>query len=147
MLRTLLDGPVLPEAVPAATASGKWEPQRTMERWDPGETAVGLSQFKWPWGQNLWLHFGVDEHPFATYFDVHQGYRVLTHSQIRPLNPVSLWSPFKQKFPASLVVFLFSFWPTFSKEGQPFISESFEEVNCDRIPADICPWPAQESSS
>ena len=26
-------------------------------------------------------HFGVDEHPFAIYFDVHQGYRVLTHSQ------------------------------------------------------------------
>ena len=25
--------------------------------------------------QNLWLHFGVDEHPFATYFDVHQGCR------------------------------------------------------------------------
>ena len=32
--------------------------------------------------QNLWLHFGVDEHPFATYFDVYQGYRVLTHSQV-----------------------------------------------------------------
>ena len=29
-------------------------------------------------GHNLWLHFGVDEHPVATYFDVHQGYRVLT---------------------------------------------------------------------
>ena len=27
-------------------------------------------------GHNLWLHFGVDEHPFATYYDVHQGYRV-----------------------------------------------------------------------
>ena len=26
------------------------------------------------------LHFGLDEHPFATYFDVHQGYRILTHS-------------------------------------------------------------------
>ena len=25
--------------------------------------------------------FWVDEHPFATYFDVHLGYRVLTHSQ------------------------------------------------------------------
>ena len=24
------------------------------------------------------LHFGVDEPPFATYFDVHKGYRVLT---------------------------------------------------------------------
>ena len=30
----------------------------------------------------LWLHFEVDEHPFATYFDVHQGYRVLTRSHI-----------------------------------------------------------------
>ena len=26
-------------------------------------------------------HFGVDEHPFATYLDV-QGYRVLTHSHM-----------------------------------------------------------------
>ena len=33
-------------------------------------------------GRSLWLHFGVDEHPFATYFDVHQGYRVLTHSHV-----------------------------------------------------------------
>ena len=33
-------------------------------------------------GHNLWLHFGVDEHPFATYFDVHQGYRALTHTHI-----------------------------------------------------------------
>ena len=33
-------------------------------------------------GQNLWLHFEVDEHPFATYFGVRQGYRVLTHSHI-----------------------------------------------------------------
>ena len=32
-------------------------------------------------GHNLWLHFGVDEHPFATYFDVHQGYWVLTHTR------------------------------------------------------------------
>ena len=25
-------------------------------------------------GHNLWLHFGVDEHSFATYFDVHLGF-------------------------------------------------------------------------
>ena len=31
-------------------------------------------------GHNPWLHFGVDQHPFATYFDAHQGYRILTHS-------------------------------------------------------------------
>ena len=24
-------------------------------------------------GHNLWLYFGVDKHPFVTYFDVHQG--------------------------------------------------------------------------
>ena len=44
-------------------------------------------------GHNLWLLFGVDEHPFATYFDVHQGYRVLTHSHMleayfSPLNRI-----------------------------------------------------------
>ena len=33
-------------------------------------------------GHNLWLHFGVDEHSFATYFDVHQEERVLTHSHV-----------------------------------------------------------------
>ena len=31
---------------------------------------------------NLWLHFGVDEHPLASYVDVYQGYRVLTHSHV-----------------------------------------------------------------
>ena len=39
-------------------------------------------------GHNLWLHFGVDEHPFTTCVDVHQGYRVLTHSQVSE-NPTS----------------------------------------------------------
>ena len=34
-------------------------------------------------GHNLCLHFGADEHPCTTYFDVHQGYRVLTHSHIQ----------------------------------------------------------------
>ena len=24
-------------------------------------------------GHDLWLHFGSDEHPYATYFDLHQG--------------------------------------------------------------------------
>ena len=31
-------------------------------------------------GYNLCLHFGADEHPCTTYFDVHQGYGVVTHS-------------------------------------------------------------------
>ena len=33
-------------------------------------------------GQNLWCHIWVDEHPFTIYFDVHQGYRVLTHGHM-----------------------------------------------------------------
>ena len=38
-------------------------------------------------GHNLWLHFGVDEHPFAT-FEVHQGFLwVLTHSHGLPGAP------------------------------------------------------------
>ena len=36
----------------------------------------------WPWVNNLCLRFGADEHPCTTYFDVHQGYRVLTHSHV-----------------------------------------------------------------
>ena len=32
---------------------------------------------------NLWLYFGVEEHPFATYVDVHQNLQgVLTHSHV-----------------------------------------------------------------
>ena len=46
-------------------------------------------------GHNLWLHCGVDEHPFATYFNVHQGYRVLTHSHIFKLTPS--WQQIKLK--------------------------------------------------
>ena len=34
---------------------------------------------------NLCLHFGADEHLCTTYFDVHQGYRVLTHSPLASL--------------------------------------------------------------
>ena len=47
--------------------------------------------------------FGVDEHPFATHFDVHQGYRVLTShvrflngsgkSGLRPSGLLILWYP------------------------------------------------------
>ena len=33
-------------------------------------------------GHNPCLHFGADEHPCATYFDAHQWYRLLTHSQV-----------------------------------------------------------------
>ena len=55
----------------------------------PGPADFGCgrgSQGKLAMGHNLWLYFGVDEHPFATYFDVHQGYRLLTRSQLFPSN-------------------------------------------------------------
>jgi len=32
--------------------------------------------------QYLYIPFLGDEHPFTSYFDVHQGYKVLTHPQI-----------------------------------------------------------------
>jgi len=32
--------------------------------------------------QYLLIPFLGDEHPFTSYFDVHQGYKVLTHCQI-----------------------------------------------------------------
>ena len=70
-------------------ARRRWRPMPTSLR--PGEPATCcatcascpktqiISRKKWPCGIT-WLHFGVDEHPFATYFGVHQGYRVLAHS-------------------------------------------------------------------
>jgi hypothetical protein len=35
--------------------------------------------------QYLYIPFLGDEHPFTSYFDVHQGDRVLTHSHINDL--------------------------------------------------------------
>ena len=32
--------------------------------------------------QYLYIPFLGDEHPFTSYFDVHQGYKVLTHCQM-----------------------------------------------------------------
>ena len=37
---------------------------------------------KWAWVITHASIFGADEHPCTTYFDVHQGYKVLTHSQV-----------------------------------------------------------------
>ena len=42
----------------------------------------GKKNFDMAMGQNLWYHIWVDEHPFTSYFDVHQGYRVLTHNHM-----------------------------------------------------------------
>jgi hypothetical protein len=45
-------------------------------------------------GQYLLIPFLGDEHPFTSYFDVHQGYKVLTHCHIDvefPLNLISIF--------------------------------------------------------
>ena len=47
-------------------------------KWLRGQACIRALPFQ-SWrnvatGHNLWLHFGVDEHPFATYFHVHQGF-------------------------------------------------------------------------
>ena len=49
---------------------------------------------------NMWLWINTygysllgDEHPFATYFDVYQGYMVLTHSHVFYCIPNSPWIP------------------------------------------------------
>ena len=37
---------------------------------------------KWVWVNTYRYIFSGNEHPFTSYFDVHQGYKVLTHCQI-----------------------------------------------------------------
>ena len=63
----------------SARASGRFgdsdfEGLMNFDEWEPDEAT-------WSY---LCLHFGADEHPCTTYFDVHQGYRVLTHSHMEP---------------------------------------------------------------
>jgi len=54
-----------------------------------------LHGFIWGWVNTYRYSLLGDEHPFATYFDVHQGYMVLTHSHI-----LWIWGFFKRrKFP------------------------------------------------
>ena len=43
----------------------------------------------WVWVNTYRYHFQGDEHPFTSYFDVHQGYKVLTHSH---MTSTSHWS-------------------------------------------------------
>ena len=44
-----------------------------------------LKIVRWLWINTYRYSLLGDEHPFATYLDVHQGYMVLTHSQIPPM--------------------------------------------------------------
>ena len=43
----------------------------------------GLQGVRWLWINTYRYSLLGDEHPFATYFDVHQGYMVLTHSHVK----------------------------------------------------------------
>ena len=47
--------------------------------------------FKWLWINTYRYSLLGDEHPFATYFDVHQGYMVLTHSHISVVHYCEWW--------------------------------------------------------
>ena len=79
----------------AASVANEWEPE-----W----SSICVT------GHSLWRHF-VDEHPFATYFDAHQGYRVLTHSHLCHRGPFN-----------RLVVFLLVPRKTTKKGGIPRVS-------------------------
>ena len=86
-------------------------------------------------GQNQWLHFGADEHPCTTNFDVHQGYRVLTHSHMiriilfeGPFGKAQLqiWAPLRlmhwaatmvMSQPISIVPLIAVFWSYFPDVG------------------------------
>ena len=51
-------------------------------RFDSCASKSGYVDTHMAMGHNLCLYFGANEHPFTTYFDVHHGYRVLTHSHM-----------------------------------------------------------------
>ena len=56
----------------------------------PPNQHLKMDDFIWLWINTYRYSLLGDEHPFATYFDVHQGYMVLTHSHIDLLTCVWL---------------------------------------------------------
>ena len=60
---------------PILRPTAKWQRGSTV-----GSKMLAMVNFM-AMGHNLWLHFGA-EHPCTTYVNVHQGYRVLAHSQM-----------------------------------------------------------------
>ena len=70
-------GPQLPRRSTnfCARPKGILQAPERKEAWLPKRRSTNLAM-----GHNLCLHCGADEHPSTTYFDAHQGYRVLTHS-------------------------------------------------------------------
>ena len=51
----------------------------------PPNQHLKMDDFIWLWINTYRYSLLGDEHPFATYFDVHQGYMVLTHSLLSSL--------------------------------------------------------------
>ena len=54
-----------------------------MSNIQPGSTQGVLEKHIWVWVNTYRYHFYWDEHPFTSYFDVHQGYKVLTHCHMK----------------------------------------------------------------
>ena len=67
-------------AAAGATGGGARESQGD----DGAETERSWTS-KWVWINTYRYSLLGDEHPFASYFDVHQGYKVLTHCQMGKL--------------------------------------------------------------
>ena len=89
LLSTTVAGPCVSWAISLGLRAGKacikpWRARGASDfvAWVGAEYFEGWIGRYMAMGHNLWLYFGVDEHPFATYFDAHQKYRVLTHSHI-----------------------------------------------------------------
>jgi len=64
-----------------------WDAQNRIPPWmsniQPGSTQGVLEKHIWVWVNTYRYHFYWDEHPFTSYFDVHQGYKVLTHCHMK----------------------------------------------------------------
>ena len=78
----------IPRAMALGTALRAHGRQRRRIRQLMGSQCLGQSCCRkiWPWRNSYGSIFGVDEHPHATYFDVHQGHRVLIHSHMTPFH-------------------------------------------------------------
>jgi len=64
--------------------------------------------------QYLYIPFLGDEHPFTSYFDVHQGYKVLTHCHVSGEIPI---------FSSLLMGEPSGFWIIFLDANQKFLDE------------------------
>ena len=88
-----------------------------MDEMRTGGTPMTLeTSIIWLWINTYTYHFQGDEHPFSSYFDVHQGDRVLTHPHILVYPSRVWWCPLLTRAPA----------PFFPSQASPFCS----------------PWPA-----